>query len=132
MQEIRCDEKVIGPVSEPETGPSTAVVPKPPGFIDVPSELLLKPVADQIALDKMKLRARISHQVMHLFIVTNIVVLIVVLILLILDGIFIYIGKENPAERLINSGVVKTLIAATTVQLGSLAISMGRFLFSVD
>ncbi len=96
---------------------------------EVPEEVA-QSVADQVALGELDMRREAAKKIISLFKVTNIFVLGFLVLLLISDWI-IYVGsggKELPF-RLIDKQVVMVLIGATTIQLGTIMLSISRFLF---
>ncbi len=59
----------------------------------------------------------------------NTVTLIALGVLVLLDEANICFHLVTPSDRIITSNVVMALLGATTVQLGSIAVIMARYLF---
>jgi len=59
----------------------------------------------------------------------NIVTLAALGLLVALDDINISSHLISPADRIITSGVIMALLGATTVQLGTIAVIIARYLF---
>jgi hypothetical protein len=57
-------------------------------------------------------------------------------------GVLIWLGREDqhdlvrkliaPGDRLVNKDVIMSLLGATTVQLGSIAVIMARYVFKAQ
>src|SRR4051812_736204 len=87
---------------------------------DLSSESITpKDIAEHILLGEHNLRRETADRIVKIFIRINAVMLAVVLIMLITDVWLIREGLVKPEQRLIDSGVLKVLIGATTVQLGA-------------
>jgi hypothetical protein len=97
-----------------------------------PSEppIELRPIGDIINWNNAQVRWDISKDVMHLFKLSNLFVLVGVGVIFFIDTILMFFGYNHAADRLIDSKVIMTLIGATAVQLGSIAILMARSLYS--
>jgi hypothetical protein len=86
-------------------------------------------VKDEIALSDANVRRNVALWIMLLFAIVNVFTL----------GVLIWLGREDqhdlvrklitPAGRLVNKDVIIALLGATTVQLGSIAVIMARYVF---
>jgi len=101
-----------------------------PGPPPSESPVELRPIGDLINWHNAKVRWDISKDVMRLFRVSNLFVLMGVGLIFLIDTILILSGYTHASDRLIDSKVIMTLIGATAVQLGSIAILMARSLYS--
>ena len=88
-------------------------------------------VKDRIALGDAAIRRNIAYVTIALFALVNIITLIFV-------GVLYYFDRRDitrhliPAnDRVVNSQVVISLLGATTVQLGAIAVIMARGVFNV-
>jgi hypothetical protein len=86
-------------------------------------------VAEQIALGDADLRQWMARRVGWTFFGLNIVTLAALGLLVALDDINISSHLISPADRIITSGVIMALLGATTVQLGTIAVIIARYLF---
>jgi hypothetical protein len=78
-----------------------------------------RPVDDEVALGDLEIRKKVTTHILWLFAAANVVVLAGLAIIYYGDLSLLQVGKITPAERIINSNVVMTLLGATTVQLGA-------------
>jgi hypothetical protein len=92
----------------------------------IESELTVRNILD---LEEWKLRKETAKTIIRAFVVVNFSVLVLVLILYITDVFFIYTSKIDPSGRLINSNVIISIVGATTVQFGAVAIAVSNWLF---
>ena len=88
-------------------------------------------VKDRIALGDAAIRRNIAYVTIGLFTLVNIVTLIFI-------GILYYFDQRDIAkhlipanDRVVNAQVVISLLGATTVQLGAIAVIMARGVFNV-
>jgi len=86
-------------------------------------------VTDAIALGEHEMRRDVAAHILRIFRISNLVVLGAVAVVLVSDWALIALGLQKPTERVIDAGVVKTLIGATTVQVGIIMISISAYLF---
>ena len=86
-------------------------------------------VADQIALSDARVRARVSYAIITAFLVVNLATLLGLYIIYTADAADLRAKLVAPGQRVIDSRVVMTLLGATTVQLGSMAVIMAKYLF---
>jgi hypothetical protein len=86
-------------------------------------------VADQIALSDARVRARVSYVIIGAFLVVNLATLLGLYLIYLADAAELQAKLVAPNQRVIDSRVVMTLLGATTVQLGSMAVIMAKYLF---
>lgn len=92
--------------------------------------------ADQIALRDAGLRERdaalrekMADRIVRAFTRANVVVLVIVGALVVLDEINIASHVISPSDRIITPQVFMALLGATTVQVGTIAAIIARYLF---
>jgi hypothetical protein len=68
-------------------------------------------------------------EVLKLFKTANYVVLIVVGVLVVIDEANIYFFGWKASDRIISSNIIISLIGATTIQVGTIAITIANYLF---
>jgi hypothetical protein len=88
-------------------------------------------VKDQIALSDASIRRNIAYVVVSLFTLVNIITLIFIGILYYFDQRDIVRHLIPANNRVVNAQVVISLLGATTVQLGAIAVIMARGMFNV-
>ena len=86
-------------------------------------------VDEQIALRDADLRQTMANRIVRAFTLANVVVLAAVGVLVVLDEINIAAHLVSPTERIITSQVFMALLGATTVQVGTIAAIIARYLF---
>lgn len=86
-------------------------------------------VTDQIALKDAELRQWMARWMVWLFAIANVMVLAVIAGLVWLDQGNLGAKLIAPGDRIIGNQVVMTLIGATTVQVGTIAVIIARYLF---
>lgn len=86
-------------------------------------------VADQIALQDADMRRWMARRVMRTFIIANFVTLIVLAGLVWLDQRNIQAKVISPADRIVGQQVILGLLGATTVQVGTIAAIIARYVF---
>ena len=86
-------------------------------------------VADLIALDEMRLRRQVAEQVMKVFARANGVILAALAVLAVVDQVDIAWHVIMPGDRIMTEHVIMTLLGATTVQVGAIAVIVARYLF---
>ena len=86
-------------------------------------------VAESIALTDARVRAHISYAIAGAFVLANVLTLAGVAYIFHEDNANIVAGLMAKADRVITPRVVMTIIGATTVQLGALAFTMGKYLY---
>ncbi len=84
---------------------------------------------EQVLLSDAETRKSISRWIMRLFAVVNIVTLGLILGLAVGDQRQLAAGLIKPDERLIDSQVLMAMLGATTVQLGTIAVIMAKYMF---
>ena len=86
-------------------------------------------VAELIALRDADLRQWMANYVLPAFKWANGLTLAALGLLVILDEANLYVDLIDPSDRIINHQVIMALLGATTVQLGSIAVIIARYLF---
>jgi hypothetical protein len=86
-------------------------------------------VAEQIALTDATVRAHVSYAVAGAFVATNLLTAIGVAYIFIQDNANLVASLITTSDRVITPNVVMTIIGATTIQLGALALTMGKYLY---
>lgn len=86
-------------------------------------------VEDQIALQDADLRKRIGNRIVWTFVGGNVVTLFVFAGLVYLDQSNMGNHVITPDQRIITEKVIMTLLGATTVQIGTIAVIIARYLF---
>lgn len=86
-------------------------------------------VADQIALQDADLRQWMARRVVIVFIIANVATLLVIAGLVWLDQTNIASKLTSPNQRIISQEVILGLLGATTVQVGTIAVIIARYLF---
>jgi putative copper export protein len=85
--------------------------------------------AAHLALGEQEMRRDLAKGILKVFVVGNAAVWLLVVALLVIDVVMVSNGLARPADRIIDQGVVKTLVGATTVQVGILVVVIARSLF---
>ncbi len=113
-----------------EADPAVRLTDLRPGTVSLTG---LEPgtVAESIALSDAALSQQVAARVVHTFILINSAVLGIVTAVFLADCLLLSYGKIGAADRLVSTNVVLALISATTVQLGGIALLMGKYLFPV-
>ncbi len=93
------------------------------------AEAEFHPVADRIALSDARVRANISYAIIAAFLVVNLATLLGLYLIYNSDAAELRTKLVAPDQRVINTRVVIALLGATTVQLGSMAVIMAKYLF---
>lgn len=75
------------------------------------------------------LRKEITQKVILSFIIVNVAVLLLISAIFIVDTVLISKGIIKSAERLVTEKIIMTVIGATTVQFGAIAVSVSTWLF---
>jgi hypothetical protein len=86
-------------------------------------------IAERIALRTQYLREWVAGGIMLLFVVANVVTLGAVYMLVQLDQGNLQGHLITPADRIITNQVIMTLLGATAVQVGAIAVIIARYLF---
>ena len=86
-------------------------------------------VGEEIALTDAKVRRTVSYVIVGAFVFANLVTLAGVAIIVREDNANIVAHAMAAQDRVITPGVVMALVGATTIQLGALAVTMGRYLY---
>ncbi|MCW8091594.1 hypothetical protein [Alteromonas sp. ASW11-130] len=85
--------------------------------------------AVEILRNEAELRKNAAEDILNLFRKANLFVLGFLIILLIVDISLIYAGEASVEDRIVNEKVVMSLIGATVIQLGTIMISLSKYLF---
>ena len=88
--------------------------------------------ADQVALGDLAIRKQFAKDVMLLFAIANVFVLIGLGVVFWMDCAHLAAGVIKPSERVISEKVIMSLLAATTVQLGTVIFTIARAIFPVS
>jgi len=86
-------------------------------------------VAESIALTDARVRTHVSYAIAGAFVLANILTLAGVAYIFYEDNANIVAGIMTKPSRVITPHVVITIIDATTIQLGALALTMGKYLY---
>ncbi len=86
-------------------------------------------VYHDIARSDAQNRIVVSRWVMWVFGSVNIVTIAFIIWLAFADQVQIAAKLVPPADRVVNSQVIMSLLGATTVQLGTIALIMARYVF---
>lgn len=110
---------------------TTATPAKVPVGMAVPLSTFEGPatVAESIALTDARVRAHISYAIAGAFVLANILTLAGVAYIFHEDNVNIVSGIMTKADRVVTPNVVMTIIGATTIQLGALALTMSKYLY---
>jgi hypothetical protein len=85
---------------------------------------------DYIARMDVQIRHDVSGRITRIFVYANIAVLATVLLVILIDaGMLIFSSVLTPRDRIIDRGVIKTLIGAAAVQVGVIMTVIVRYLF---
>jgi hypothetical protein len=82
-----------------------------------------------IEQEEWHLRRDVTRKIIFSFIVVNIAVLVMICSMFTVDTVLIYKATMKSADRLITEKIIITVIAATTVQFGAIAVSISAWLF---
>ena len=107
-------------------GPVTA---QATGIVSLNAEASPISVHDQIALKDAALRDWMAKDVIPAFLKTNVATLGAITALAILDEVNIAWDWIAAGDRIISAQVIMTLLGATTVQVGAIAVLIARYLF---
>jgi len=86
-------------------------------------------VQDQIALSDADIRRRVAVWIMWLFGAVNVITMLFIFVLFCFDQSDLSAKELGPGDRIVNAEVLMSLLGATTVQLGTIALIMARYLF---
>ena len=84
---------------------------------------------EHLDLQEWDLRKNLAKSIMNTFLWINGVVLILVIAIYIVDSMFLANKIIQSNERIIETKVIVSIIAATTIQLGAITVSLSRWLF---
>jgi hypothetical protein len=111
-----------------ETGPAARLSDLRPGIARL-AGLVPGTVDEQIALSDAELRKGVAERIVRAFITVNSTVLAIVAAAFIADCLMVSDGTIGARDRIVSTNVLLALISAATVQLGGIAIIMGKYLF---
>lgn len=86
-------------------------------------------VQTYVALTDARLRTRVTNVVVRTFTTVNFIVLAMISLFFVVDHILIFIPFAKNIEPIVTGRTVRVLIGASVVQLGFIAIGIGRYLF---
>ncbi len=99
----------------------------------VPLSTLAEPVhvtvGEKIALTDARVRAHVSYAIAGAFVFANVVTLAGVAYIFHADNANIVAKTTASSDRVITPRVVMAIVGATTIQLGALAITIGKYLY---
>ena len=98
-------------------------------IVSLDAEARLYSVHEQIALQDAALRRWMARFVIPAFIKANILTLIPLGVLVVVDEVNIVKHLIAPGDRIIGGQVIMALLGATTVQVGTIAVVIARYLF---
>src|SRR4051794_20449307 len=82
-----------------------------------------------IETEEWFLRKEVTQKIVTSFIVVNVAVILMICAIFVVDTIQIWHGFIKSTERLITEKILITVIGATTVQFGAIAVSISSWLF---
>ncbi|NNG05356.1 MAG: hypothetical protein HKM95_14830 [Inquilinus sp.] len=86
-------------------------------------------VSDKIALGELQMRTDVAKNIMKLFVTTNIFVLVLLLLIFSIDIYFMTRNLIGAGDRIVTENVLMALLGATTVQVGTIMVSISAYLF---
>ena len=86
-------------------------------------------VGEQIALTDSRIRQHVSYVIAGTFVLANILTLFGIAYVFRVDNANIAGHVIDAGGRVITPNVIVALVSGTTVQLGALALTMGRYLY---
>jgi hypothetical protein len=98
---------------------------------DIPADLTRIIAEGELEIHRgdLAIRQAAADRLLMIFAITNIAVLGFLFLVFAADVVLVATGSEPATARIIDRGVVKTLIGATVVQVGTLMVAMARYLF---
>lgn len=104
---------------------------RPPKITSVQEHLLVEElrIKDENAEAERQLRKSAADRVINIFLVSNLAILAAVILASACDYLLIFKGTLHSDDRLISGKVIMALIGATTVQLGTVMLTIYRYLF---
>jgi hypothetical protein len=85
--------------------------------------------AARLALGEHELRRELATGVQRVFVIGNLALWTLVMVLVCIDVVLVATGIEKPGDRIVDQGVVKTLVYATVVQVGVIMLTISKYLF---
>jgi hypothetical protein len=107
---------------------------RPPKITSVREHLQIEElrIKDENADAERQLRKSAADRVINIFLVSNLAILVAVILASAFDYLFIYKGITRSDDRLISAKVIMALVGATTVQLGTVMLTIYRYLFPMS
>ena len=104
---------------------------RPPKITSVQEHLLVEElrIKDENAEAERELRKSAADRVINIFLISNLAILAAVILASACDYLLIVKGISRSDDRLISAKVILALIGATTVQLGTVMLTIYRYLF---
>jgi hypothetical protein len=104
---------------------------RPPKITSVQEHLLVEElrIKDENAEAERELRKSAADRVINIFLVSNLAILAAVILASACDYLLIFKGIFRSDDRLISDKVIMALVGATTVQLGTVMLTIYRYLF---
>lgn len=98
---------------------------------DIPADLTRIIAEGELEIHRgdLVIRQAAADRLLRIFAITNITVLVFLILVFIADVGLVATDHAPATARIIDRGVVKTLIGATVVQVGTLMLAMARYLF---
>jgi spore maturation protein SpmA len=84
---------------------------------------------EHLDLQEWNLRRNLATTIMNTFLTINGTVLALVIIMYISDTVFLAKGIIQSSDRIIETKVIISIIGATTIQLGAIALALSQWLF---
>jgi hypothetical protein len=103
----------------------------PPRITSVQDHVLVEElrIKDENAEAERQLRKSAADRVINIFLVSNLAILAAVIVASACDYLLIFKGISHADDRLISGKVIMALVGATTVQLGTVMLTIYRYLF---
>jgi hypothetical protein len=104
---------------------------RPPKVTSVQEHLLVEElrIKDENAEAERELRKSAADRVINIFLISNLAILAAVILASACDYLLIFKGISRSDDRLISGKVILALVGATTVQLGTVMLTIYRYLF---
>lgn len=97
-------------------------------FKDVVEKIEMS-VQDRLLITESSLRNELARKIIKTFVAVNSAVLLLIIAFGVSDAVLVINKIINANERLITTQVLLTVIGATTVQLGAIAVTLSNWLF---
>lgn len=93
-----------------------------------PTDIVTEPFDKQRA--EHRLKSEFTKSILMLFGIGNSVVFLILAVLIVRDWIFLERGLIDVGQQAVNENVLMTLIGATTVQVGTVVLTITKRLFN--